>query len=149
MSKCRLLLRTDPAEFEKNVEKLRAEKEREIELKKQDAEDALNRARELKAKVCMLSELLQYTYCSTTVLTMLIFLSIRRSTCKTHFAGRFCIVILKLLSFQGLDGIVKLDFLRERAADEIKAIWLEHHKTKKCIYGVIRVRVMLISYDTF
>ena len=56
-----MLRRKDPAEFEKNVEKLRAEKEREIELKKQDAEDALNRARELKAKVCTPSELLECT----------------------------------------------------------------------------------------
>ena len=36
----------------KGIEKIQEEKEKEIELKKKDAEDAINLARERKAKVC-------------------------------------------------------------------------------------------------
>ena len=44
--------REAPTEFIKGIEKIQEEKEKEIELKKKDAEDAINLARERKAKVC-------------------------------------------------------------------------------------------------
>ena len=101
----------NPEAFEERVNKLIKEKEEEKEQRRKDAERALQEVREKRAKVKQFNSM----HCNISLQTFII------------------------IVFQGLDSVVKLDLLRERTSEEIKTIWLEHHKNKSCVYGVLDV----------